>query len=53
MKTNAFTPGLLHQMDAHWRAANYPSVGQIYLYDNLMLKRPLTLVLSWLIHDCR
>ena len=24
----------LRKMDAYWRAANYPSVGQIYLYDN-------------------
>ena len=30
-------------MDAYWRAANYLSVGQIYLYDNPLLKRPLTL----------
>src|ERR1700742_1648076 len=30
------------QMDAFWRAANYLSVGQIYLYDNPVLKRPLT-----------
>ncbi len=28
-------------MDAYWRAANYLSVGQIYLYDNPLLKRPL------------
>ena len=33
----------LHKMDAYWRAANYLSVGQIYLYDNPLLKRPLTL----------
>ena len=25
----------LRQIDAYWRAANYLSVGQIYLYDNL------------------
>jgi len=30
-------------MDAYWRAANYLSVGQIYLYDNPLLKKPLTL----------
>ena len=30
-------------MDAWWRAANYLSVGQIYLLDNPLLKRPLTL----------
>src|SRR6202047_4472198 len=28
-------------MDAYWRAANYLSVGQIYLYDNPPLKQPL------------
>src|SRR6266705_6473405 len=28
--------------DAYWRAANYLSVGQIYLYDNPLLKKPLT-----------
>ena len=28
-------------MDAYWRASNYLSVGQIYLYDNPLLKRPL------------
>ena len=31
------------QMDAYWRAANYLSVGQIYLYDNPLLKKPLLL----------
>ena len=29
-------------LDAYWRAANYLSVGQIYLYDNPLLKQPLT-----------
>src|SRR3990167_9157022 len=33
----------LRKMDAYWRAANYLSVGQIYLYDNPLLKKPLTL----------
>jgi hypothetical protein len=28
-------------MDAYWRVANYLSVGQIFLYDNPLLKRPL------------
>ena len=32
----------LNRMDAYWRAANYLSVGQIYLYDNPLLKQPLT-----------
>ena len=27
--------------DAYWRAANYLSVGQIYLYDNPLLSEPL------------
>ena len=31
----------LSQMDAYWRAANYLSVGQIYLYDNPLLKESL------------
>src|SRR5882724_2820270 len=35
---------LLRQIDAYWRAANYLSVGQIYLYDNPLLKVPLKLV---------
>jgi hypothetical protein len=30
-------------MNTYWRAANYLSVGQIYLYDNPLLKRPLAL----------
>ncbi len=30
-------------MDAYWRAANYLSVGQIYLFDNPLLLRPLAL----------
>ena len=34
-------PDLLRKMDAWWRAANYLSVGQIYLEDNPMLKTPL------------
>ena len=34
---------LLRKMDAYWRAANYLSVGQIYLYANPLLKQPLKL----------
>jgi xylulose-5-phosphate/fructose-6-phosphate phosphoketolase len=37
------SPDLLRKMDAYWRAANYLSVGQIYLYDNPLLEKPLTL----------
>jgi xylulose-5-phosphate/fructose-6-phosphate phosphoketolase len=32
---------LLRKMDAYWRAANYLSVGQLYLLDNPLLRRPL------------
>jgi xylulose-5-phosphate/fructose-6-phosphate phosphoketolase len=35
------SPELLKKMDAYWRASNYLSVGQIYLYDNPLLKEPL------------
>lgn len=31
----------LHNIDAHWRASNYLTVGQIYLKENPLLKRPL------------
>ena len=45
MPANAktLTPDLLQKMNAYWRAANYLSVGQIYLYDNPLLKEPLKL----------
>ena len=33
----------LRKMNAYWRAANYLSVGQIYLYDNPLLREPLKL----------
>jgi len=33
----------LKRMNAYWRAANYLSVGQIYLYNNALLREPLTL----------
>jgi xylulose-5-phosphate/fructose-6-phosphate phosphoketolase len=42
MSENTLSPELLSRMDAYWRAANYLSVGQIYLYDNPLLKEPLT-----------
>ena len=41
--TGTLSPELLHKMDAYWRAANYLSVGQIYLFDNPLLKQPLKL----------
>src|SRR5271166_1693248 len=37
------SPDLLAQMHAYWRAANYLSVGQIYLQDNPLLETPLRL----------
>ncbi|WP_041432345.1 phosphoketolase family protein [Thiobacillus denitrificans] len=37
----ALTSVELEQLDAYWRAANYLSVGQIYLFDNPLLKQPL------------
>jgi xylulose-5-phosphate/fructose-6-phosphate phosphoketolase len=35
------TPEEVRRMNAYWRAANYLSVGQIYLYDNPLLREPL------------
>src|SRR5215475_11744118 len=40
--TDVLSKSELQTTDAYWRAANYLSVGQIYLYDNPLLKRPLT-----------
>ncbi|MFZ1087504.1 MAG: phosphoketolase family protein [Terracidiphilus sp.] len=40
---NPLSPEQLAKMNAYWRAANYLSVGQIYLKDNPLLERPLTL----------
>jgi xylulose-5-phosphate/fructose-6-phosphate phosphoketolase len=40
-KTDPLSSEELRKMDAYWRAANYLSVGQIYLYDNPLLKKPL------------
>ena len=39
---DALSPDLLQKMHAYWRAANYLSVGQIYLQDNPLLESPLT-----------
>lgn len=41
MSDNKLQQGLLDKMNAYWRAANYLSVGQIYLHDNPLLKEPL------------
>ncbi len=43
MNPVTLSPDLSRRMDAYWRAANYLSVGQIYLLDNPLLKRPLSL----------
>ena len=43
MSNETLTPELLYKIDAYWRAANYLSVGQLYLHANPLLKRPLVL----------
>ncbi|MGD9841480.1 MAG: phosphoketolase [Steroidobacteraceae bacterium] len=43
MNAKTLSPEMLNKIDAYWRAANYLSVGQMYLYENPLLKRPLTL----------
>ncbi len=40
---NPLSSDLIQKMDAYWRATNYLLVGQIYLYDNPLLKIPLRL----------
>jgi xylulose-5-phosphate/fructose-6-phosphate phosphoketolase len=40
--SESLSPGLLSRMNAYWRAANYLTVGQIYLRANPLLRRPLT-----------
>ncbi len=40
---DTLSPDLLQKMDAYWRAANYLTVGQIYLKDNPLLEAPLQL----------
>src|SRR6202451_3184254 len=42
-KTKPLSPQQLRKSDAYWRAANYLSVGQIYLYNNPLLREPLKL----------
>ncbi len=42
-RNTPLSPELLSKINAYWRAANYLSVGQIYLYANPLLKEPLTL----------
>jgi xylulose-5-phosphate/fructose-6-phosphate phosphoketolase len=43
MNVKTLTPEQLHNIDAYWRASNYLSVGQLYLLDNPLLKRPIVL----------
>jgi len=43
LSTKPLTDDELRKMDAYWRAANYLSVGQIYLMDNPLLREPLKL----------
>jgi xylulose-5-phosphate/fructose-6-phosphate phosphoketolase len=40
---DSLSPELLRKMNAYWRAANYLSVGQIYLKENPLLEAPLKL----------
>jgi xylulose-5-phosphate/fructose-6-phosphate phosphoketolase len=40
---SSIDPALVDRMHAYWRAANYLSVGQIYLKDNPLLDRPLSI----------
>lgn len=40
-KMETLDPEMLRKMDAYWRAANYLSVGQLYLRDNPLLREPL------------
>src|ERR1700686_1482828 len=41
MSPNPLSAEELRKIHAYWRAANYLSVGQIYLYDNPLLSEPL------------
>ncbi len=41
IETQTLSTDLLQKINAYWRAANYISVGQIYLRDNPLLKEPL------------
>ncbi len=43
LETTSLEPSELQLIDAYWRAANYLSVGQIYLLDNPLLLEPLSL----------
>ncbi len=43
MKKNPLSKEMLRKMHAYWRAANYLSVGQIYLFNNPLLKKALSI----------
>jgi xylulose-5-phosphate/fructose-6-phosphate phosphoketolase len=43
IESKPLSPEELQTINAYWRAANYLSVGQIYLYSNPLLKEPLKL----------
>jgi len=43
VKKTLLSKELLNKIDAYWRAANYLSVGQLYLRDNPLLRKPLKL----------
>ncbi len=43
LEEHALSDEELDRIDRYWRAANYLSVGQIYLLDNAMLEQPVTL----------
>src|SRR6266536_2289146 len=43
VRPNPLSEDECRRMNAYWRAANYLSVGQIYLYDNPLLTQPLKL----------
>ena len=43
MEKGSLSSEELRKMNAYWHAANYLSAGQIYLYDNPLLKSPLKL----------
>ena len=42
LRLEPLSPDQLERIDAYWRAANYLSVGQIYLLENPLLRQPLT-----------
>ena len=43
IKKNPLSKELLSKMNAYWRAANYLSIGQLYLHENPLLRKPLKL----------